>query len=736
MIFGFYLTLLISIFHLSTHAQFNTTNTWALVVGISDYESESIEDLSYAHSDADKFCNYLFSPAGGSVDSSQVKLMMNKNAKAGNIIYEGFQWLFDNAKEGDRVIVYFSGHGSAEGQSIMEMGYLLTHDWKEDNHFGLIGTLPSDRLQGWLESLSVKNGADVWLIVDACRSAKFNQGNQLISALNKDWGTITKIVSSEKGANSFEDKRWDNGSGVFTHYLLNGLYGMADIASFGNGNGKVELFELEQYLQIQVTKDTEFRQIPSVTSNDLHQVMGRVYGPLLDAITEAQSAVKMSDKEFEGNKGERDQNLAECEVFFEAIRANNLVGENGALSKLNECKNSQDIGEDQLDRLENNLLAAIHIQTADKLNEYLNGSVGLINNSWKNSISELLASALTLVQKEDVLYDDLLANKLFIDAAIDYENGNSESSLEKVSSALAIDPYKAYMHNLLGMTYFDLRQYDRAEEALKEAIRLSNGWQYPYTNLGNVYAEQGKDLLAVKKYEQSVAIEAKDPYPLNNLGNVLVSAGQPKKAIGYYQKALDIDPNYSSPLIGLGNAYHALGNTMNATIYYKKAIKVDSNAIIAYQNLAILFSQKNQLKEAIKTFNLGLEVAPDDIQLLSGLAVVYEKQKKWQDMLSILLRLQKHSENDLAINYTLGKLYSKTGNDDAAIKYLEQCIANRPDYHPSYEQLSQIYDRKEMPKLAWEYRTKATQLKEQQHQKELFLESKIQNYSDLNPYKR
>jgi len=43
-------------------------STWAVVVGISDYQDEDIPDLRFAHRDAEAFANFLRSPAGGALD--------------------------------------------------------------------------------------------------------------------------------------------------------------------------------------------------------------------------------------------------------------------------------------------------------------------------------------------------------------------------------------------------------------------------------------------------------------------------------------------------------------------------------------------------------------------------------------------------------------------------------------------------------------------------------------------
>ncbi len=85
----------------------DTTNTYAVVVGISDYQDELIPDLKYAHQDAEAFANFLRSPVGGALDEDHLKVLINEEATQGNLDAE-LDWLWDIAKENDRVIIYFS----------------------------------------------------------------------------------------------------------------------------------------------------------------------------------------------------------------------------------------------------------------------------------------------------------------------------------------------------------------------------------------------------------------------------------------------------------------------------------------------------------------------------------------------------------------------------------------------------------------------------------------------------
>ncbi|HRG69975.1 MAG TPA: hypothetical protein PLS73_14085, partial [Saprospiraceae bacterium] len=53
---------------LSTNNFQRSTNTYAVVVGISDYQDPGIPDLRFADKDAEAFANYLRSDAGGKLD--------------------------------------------------------------------------------------------------------------------------------------------------------------------------------------------------------------------------------------------------------------------------------------------------------------------------------------------------------------------------------------------------------------------------------------------------------------------------------------------------------------------------------------------------------------------------------------------------------------------------------------------------------------------------------------------
>ena len=84
--------------------------TRAVVVGISDYQNNEIPNLRFADRDAEAFAQFLRSEGGGMLDDDHLILLINEQATIGKLV-AAFEWLIDESKEGDKAIIFFSGHG-------------------------------------------------------------------------------------------------------------------------------------------------------------------------------------------------------------------------------------------------------------------------------------------------------------------------------------------------------------------------------------------------------------------------------------------------------------------------------------------------------------------------------------------------------------------------------------------------------------------------------------------------
>ena len=131
-----------------------TSNTFAVVVGISDYQNPEIPDLSFAHRDAQIFAEFLTSPAGGNIQETNLKLLVNEEA-TGAAVATAIDWLYESVEENDQAIIYFSGHGDVERKGINQLGFLLCWD-SGPKIYMAGGTYSLFYLQNMISSMSIE----------------------------------------------------------------------------------------------------------------------------------------------------------------------------------------------------------------------------------------------------------------------------------------------------------------------------------------------------------------------------------------------------------------------------------------------------------------------------------------------------------------------------------------------------------------------------------------------------
>ena len=130
-------------------------NSYALIIGIDKYEN--VSNLDYAVKDAHSIATLLRN--NFNFPSKNIQTLLNEEATLLNI-KNSLSEIASSAKENDRVLIYFAGHGVTD---ILpdggEMGYLLPIDGKVDNLFAT--SIPMDdiktfRVHGCFIKLSSK----------------------------------------------------------------------------------------------------------------------------------------------------------------------------------------------------------------------------------------------------------------------------------------------------------------------------------------------------------------------------------------------------------------------------------------------------------------------------------------------------------------------------------------------------------------------------------------------------
>ena len=230
-------------------------NSYALIIGIDKYENVSI--LDYAVKDANSIASLL--KDNFNFPAKNIKVLINDKATYSNI-RNNLDEISSSAKENDRVLIYFAGHGMTldlpEGG---EMGYLLPVDGKRDKLF--VTSIPMDDLK---RISSMSQAKHMLFLVDACYGGLAATGSRGLSSTSPNYiEKITKdksrqiITAGGRGEEVIEKAEW--GHSAFTLNLLRGLEdGKGDL----NDDGYITADELGLFLKEKVTIDSDSQQTP------------------------------------------------------------------------------------------------------------------------------------------------------------------------------------------------------------------------------------------------------------------------------------------------------------------------------------------------------------------------------------------------------------------------------------------------------------------------------------------
>jgi hypothetical protein len=236
--------------------------TYGIVIGVADYANHP--KLNFADKDALEF--YLYLTKASHTDEKKVFIFLNQEATREKIA-EKFYRIVNQARPGDRVFIYFSGHGDIEQLYTSDNFFLLLGNSCAKNYM----TRPNDLLDKgffdrYIQLLIVKR-VRVIFICDACHAGSLIGGEagriRNSEGFMRSWKNEIKLLSCQSDQYSQEGTKWGGGRSLFSFYLILGIEGLAD----KDGDGRVSVSELQDYLDSKVVaaaKDFNLSQQPEI----------------------------------------------------------------------------------------------------------------------------------------------------------------------------------------------------------------------------------------------------------------------------------------------------------------------------------------------------------------------------------------------------------------------------------------------------------------------------------------
>jgi formylglycine-generating enzyme required for sulfatase activity len=224
--------------------------SWAVVIGINEYQSPGVPKLRYAVNDARSVHKALL---GQGFAADRVTLLLDKQATKAAIERVLGDELRQKMGENDRLLVFFAGHGKTDRlRSGEEEGYLIPVDGDPARLFST--TISMESLRRISDRLAAKH---ILYVVDACYSGYAVYGRAVADTLLGEM--IRKSTRQILTAGREEDEAQErDGHGIFTNVLLRGIEGEA----FQAGKTWLSLEELGLWIKQRVYVESGKKQLP------------------------------------------------------------------------------------------------------------------------------------------------------------------------------------------------------------------------------------------------------------------------------------------------------------------------------------------------------------------------------------------------------------------------------------------------------------------------------------------
>lgn len=201
--------------------------------------------------------------------------------------------------------------------------------------------------------------------------------------------------------------------------------------------------------------------------------------------------------------------------------------------------------------------------------------------NWKDNLdtSNLISEELNISLISE--YISVLSHIALVDG---YKNLQME--IELMYEALNKDPQNGMLNYNLGHLYRKAGQVTKSAVHLQMAIQIDPKWVDSYLELGLIFCDQKKYLIAEKIFLKGLEQKPYDKL-YNELGVIYSLNNKKEKAIKSFDKAMSLNPDNdlkSTICINRGYISSSIGRIEESLEHYKQAMKLNPNNILSFQN--------------------------------------------------------------------------------------------------------------------------------------------------------
>jgi tetratricopeptide (TPR) repeat protein len=515
-----------------TVARVIVPRSYAVIVGVSRYPNlPANQQLQFAERDAQSIYTVLISPEGGNFKAENVHVLTGEKATLAALRREIDEWLPSVAREDDRVLIYFGGHGFMyQGK-----GYLAPFDI-DPNNIASTGFAMDELAAAVGSKIRAKYKI---LLTDACHSGAISPEDT--QSLNRSLADVNQslfsLTASRDRERSFESPDLEGGHGVFTYYVVKGLEGAADTSH----DGIVTADELADYVHTNVREATGGKQNPTSERGSFDPNMLLAWVPT-NVEPAAPPAPKFGSLVIEAN-------MDGVEVYVDG-KSIGVVAKGKPLSV-------------------SGLAPGEHIVKGVKLGYEPDGPRPEVVYPGQESTVSL---KILIARRHTGAALD------FLDKGLSYYQKGFEQNYRKAAAyfqkALAVDANYSQAAFYLGLTYNALFEEEKAAEYYQKAIRIDPDYLEAHADYAGMLLDTGNVDEAIRQLNFVFERQPDHAVALTLLSQAYRLKELYPKAIETARKAVKAAPQNAEPHLWMADSLRLSGSYAEGRTEYKRYLQL------------------------------------------------------------------------------------------------------------------------------------------------------------------
>jgi tetratricopeptide (TPR) repeat protein len=205
-----------------------------------------------------------------------------------------------------------------------------------------------------------------------------------------------------------------------------------------------------------------------------------------------------------------------------------------------------------------------------------------------------------------------------------YSKREFDKAEELLREVMTHEDRFADVHDMLGVICHSRGNFIHAERHFERALEINPSYTEAALNLAVTYNDRGKYEAAKQVYAKikgnpSGSLQGLDPFARGKLANMHADLGQayadaglPHEAIEQFEKAVGLCPQFADLQTKLGGLHREVNNQARAREHYEAALEARPNYVPARLQLGVTLLALGDSKAAEEQWKKVIDIEPDN----------------------------------------------------------------------------------------------------------------------------